>query len=79
MDEPTAALGVVETKRVLDLIENLKKRKDVSIIIIAHNLAHVLSVVARLVILNRGRVIAEREGKETSIDDVTAIISRGAA
>jgi simple sugar transport system ATP-binding protein len=79
MDEPTAALGVVETKRVLDLIENLKKRKDVSIIIIAHNLAHVLSVVARLVILSRGRVIAEREGKETSIDDVTRIISKGAA
>lgn len=79
MDEPTAALGVVETKRVLDLIENLKKRKDVSIIIIAHNLAHVLSVVGRLVILSRGRVIAERNRKETSIDDVTEIITRGAA
>ena len=77
MDEPTAALGVVETKRVLDLIETLKKRKDVSIIIIAHNLAHVLSVVERLVILSRGKVIAEREGKETSIDDVTRIISTG--
>jgi simple sugar transport system ATP-binding protein len=78
MDEPTAALGVVETKRVLDLIENLKKRGDVSIIIIAHNLAHVLAVVDRIVILTRGRVLAERETKETSVDDLTEIISKGA-
>jgi simple sugar transport system ATP-binding protein len=78
MDEPTAALGVVETKRVLDLIENLKKRGDVSIIIIAHNLAHVLASVDRIVILTRGRVLAERKTKETSVDDLTEIISKGA-
>jgi simple sugar transport system ATP-binding protein len=78
MDEPTAALGVVETKRVLDLIENLKKRGDVSIIIIAHNLAHVLAVVDRIVILTRGKIIAERKAKETSVDDLTEIISKGA-
>jgi len=78
MDEPTAALGVVETKRVLDLIENLKKRGDVSIIIIAHNLAHVLAVVDRIIILTRGRIIAERKTKETSVDDLTEIISKGA-
>jgi simple sugar transport system ATP-binding protein len=78
MDEPTAALGVVETRRVLDLIENLKKRGDVSIIIIAHNLAHVLAVVDRIVVLTRGRVLAERKTKETNIDDLTEIISKGA-
>jgi simple sugar transport system ATP-binding protein len=78
MDEPTAALGVVETKRVLDLIENLKKRGKVSIIIIAHNLAHVLATVDRVIILTRGRVIAERKTKETSVDDLTEIISKGA-
>ena len=78
MDEPTAALGVVETKRVLDLIEELKKRGDVSIIIIAHNLAHVIAVVDRIVILTRGRVLAERKTKETSVDDLTEIISKGA-
>ena len=78
MDEPTAALGVVETKTVLDLIENLKKRGDVSIIIIAHNLAHVLAVVDRIVVLTRGRVLAERKTKETSVDDLTEIISKGA-
>jgi simple sugar transport system ATP-binding protein len=78
MDEPTAALGVVETKRVMDLIENLKKRGNVSIIIIAHNLAHVLALVDRVIILARGRIIAERKTKETSIDDLTEIISKGA-
>jgi simple sugar transport system ATP-binding protein len=79
MDEPTAALGVVETKRVMDLIENLKKRGDVGIIVIAHNLAHVLQVADRVLVLSRGRVIAERYTKETNIDDVTEIISKGAA
>jgi simple sugar transport system ATP-binding protein len=79
MDEPTAALGVVETKRVLDLIKNLKERGNVSIIIIAHNLAHVIALVDRIIILSRGRVIAERETKQTSVEDVTEIISRGAA
>ena len=61
-----------------DLIENLKKRRDVGIIIIAHNLAHVLLVADRVLILSRGRVIAEREAKETNIDDVTEIISKRA-
>jgi len=78
MDEPTAALGVVETKRVLDLVGNLKKRGNVSIIIIAHNLAHVLALVDRVIILTRGRVIAERKTMETSVDDLTEIISKGA-
>jgi simple sugar transport system ATP-binding protein len=78
MDEPTAALGVVETKRVLDLVENLKKRGNVSIIIIAHNLAHVIALVDRIIIMTRGRVIAERETKQTSVDDLTEIISKGA-
>ena len=78
MDEPTAALGVVETKRVMDLVENLKKRGNVSIIIIAHNLAHVLALVDRIIILTRGKVIAERKTKETSVDDLTEIISKGA-
>jgi simple sugar transport system ATP-binding protein len=78
MDEPTAALGVVETKRVMDLIENLKKRGNVSIIIIAHNLAHVIALVDRIIIMTRGRVIAERKTKQTSVDDLTEIISKGA-
>jgi simple sugar transport system ATP-binding protein len=78
MDEPTAALGVVETKRVLNLVENLKKRGNVSIIIIAHNLAHVIALVDRIIIMTRGRVIAERETKRTSVDDLTEIISKGA-
>ncbi len=79
MDEPTAALGVVETKRVLDLIENLKQRGDVSIIIIAHNIAQILPVVDRVIVLARGRVIAERKAKETNLDELTNIISTGAA
>jgi len=78
MDEPTAALGVVETKRVMDLIENLKKRGDVSIIIIAHNLAHVLAIVDRIIVLSRGQVIAQRKTKETNVDDLTEIIAKGA-
>ncbi len=78
MDEPMAALGVVETKRVLDLIESLKKRGGVSIIIITHNIAQALATADRIVMLSRGRVIGEKNVKDTNVDEITTIISKAA-
>jgi len=78
MDEPMAALGVVETKRVLDLIEGLKKRGGVSIIIITHNIAQALATADRIVMLSRGHIIGEKNVKETNVDEITTIISRAA-
>lgn len=58
MDEPTAALGVEESKKVLDLITEIKKSVD-GIIIITHNLEHVLKVADRVMVLRNGKRVGE--------------------
>jgi simple sugar transport system ATP-binding protein len=58
LDEPTAALGVRETQRVLDLIRRLRDGGH-TIILISHNMADVVAVASRVAILRGGRKIAD--------------------
>jgi ABC-type sugar transport system ATPase subunit len=58
LDEPTAALGLRESANVLRLVEALPKR-GLSVILISHNLEHVMQVAHRAVVLRRGRVVGE--------------------
>ena len=58
MDEPTAALGVKETAQVLDLIEQLHGQ-GVTVVIISHNMEHVLAVAGRVAILKQGTKVGE--------------------
>jgi len=73
MDEPTAALGIAEQKKVLDLVR-LLKNQGLGIIIISHQLHDVFSVADRLVIMRRGLKIAERMTSETDPDEVVGLI-----
>jgi len=73
MDEPTAALGVAEQKKVLDLVKTLSSQ-GISIIIISHQLHDVFSVATRLVIMRRGKKVAERITKETTTDEIVGLI-----
>jgi len=73
MDEPTAALGVAEQKKVLSLVNTLSSH-GVSVIIISHQLYVVFSVAARLVIMRRGEKVAERITKETTPDEIVGLI-----
>lgn len=73
MDEPTAALGVVEQKNVLNLIKTLSSQ-DIPVLIISHQLHDVFSVASRLVIMRRGKKIAERMTKETTTDEIVGLI-----
>jgi simple sugar transport system ATP-binding protein len=73
MDEPTAALGIAEQKKVLDLV-NLLKSQGLGIIIISHQLHDVFSVADRLVIMRRGVKVAERITKETHPDEIVSLI-----
>jgi len=57
MDEPTAALGVAQTRQVLDLIRNLSSR-GVAVLVISHNLNDVFEVADRIAILHLGRLVA---------------------
>jgi ABC-type sugar transport system ATPase subunit len=74
LDEPTAALGVQESGKVLNLIRTLKN-KDLSVIIISHNLQHVFSVADRVMVLRRGENAGDRIIKETDGDEVVKMIT----
>ena len=73
MDEPTAALGVAEQKKVLELVRTLRSQ-NIPVIIISHQLYDIFSVADRLVIMRRGKKVAERITKETTPDEVVGLI-----
>lgn len=73
MDEPTAALGVPEQRKVLGLVR-LLRGKNIPIIIISHQLYDIFSVTDRLVIMRRGKKVAELITKETTPDQVVGLM-----
>ena len=74
MDEPTAALGVKESRRVLELILDVKAR-GLPIVLISHNMPHVFEVADRIHIHRLGRRIAVIDPKEHSMSDAVAIMT----
>ena len=74
MDEPTAALGVKESRRVLELILDVK-RKGLPIILISHNMPHVFEVADRIHIHRLGKRIAVIDPKRFSMSDAVAIMT----
>jgi ABC-type sugar transport system, ATPase component len=74
LDEPTAALGVQETGRILIMIQQLKK-KGLSIILITHNIEHAFLVADRFFILRVGEKVGERRKAETSPDEIVSLIT----
>ena len=74
LDEPTAALGVAQTKQVLDLIRRLKEQGH-AVIVISHNLADVFEVADRVVVLYLGRNGGDFMTKDTSREEVVAAIT----
>ena len=70
LDEPTVALGVSEVRKVLDFVR-LIKRSARACVYIEHNLAHVHEVADRLVILDRGAIVAETSPQQMSVQELT--------
>jgi D-xylose transport system ATP-binding protein len=77
LDEPTAALGVVQTAQVLSLIRRLRD-KGLAVVVISHNLENVYSVADRIVVLRLGRLAASFDRRTTPREVVVAAIT-GAA
>jgi ABC-type sugar transport system ATPase subunit len=73
MDEPTAALGVPEQRKVLALVRTLRER-GVGVIIISHNLQDVLDVADRVVVMRRGRAVGERSVAETNTAELVGLM-----
>jgi D-xylose transport system ATP-binding protein len=74
LDEPTAALGVAQTKQVLDLIRRLRER-NLGVIVISHNLADVFAVADRIYVLRLGRKAGVFDVSQTSEEQVVAAIT----
>ena len=74
MDEPTAALGVKELRRVLELILDVKKR-GLPIILISHNMPHVFEVADRIHIHRLGRRLTVIDPKKLSMSDAVAMMT----
>jgi len=74
MDEPTAALGVQEQRKVLDLVR-LLRGQGIPVILISHQMYDVFAVTDRLVVMRRGKKVAERLTKETTTDEVVSLIT----
>jgi len=74
MDEPTAALGVRETAKVEQLITRLSER-GISVLLVSHNMAQVKKITHRVLVLRRGRLVAERRTADVSAEDVVSLIT----
>ena len=73
MDEPTAALGVPEQRKVISLIQSLKAEGK-GIIFISHNLGDIFEVADRIVVFRRGENAGERKPKETTGDEIVRMM-----
>jgi len=78
MDEPTAALGVRETAKVEDLIQRMKAQ-GLAILLISHNFDQVLRLADQIFVMRQGNVMAGMRAKETSGDELVALITGASA
>jgi D-xylose transport system ATP-binding protein len=76
LDEPTAALGVAQTKQVLDLVARLGEQ-GLAVILISHNLHDIFQVADSITVLRLGQNVAEFKRKETTQQAVVEAITAG--
>ncbi|MGE2717080.1 ATP-binding cassette domain-containing protein [Mycolicibacterium litorale] len=76
LDEPTAALGVAQTRQVLDLVRRLADQ-GVGVVLISHNLSDVFEVADRICALYLGRVAAEVKTAEVTHSQIVELITAG--
>jgi ABC-type sugar transport system ATPase subunit len=74
MDEPTAALAVAETRKVLTTTRRLSDR-GCAVVLISHNIREVFEVADRMIVFRRGRKIAERRRDATNTEEIVALIT----
>ena len=74
LDEPTAALGVKESRRVLELIQDVKSR-GIPIILISHNMPHVFEVADRIHVHRLGKRLCVIDPKEYTMSDAVAFMT----
>lgn len=74
LDEPLAAMGAKEGAMILDLIHDIRREGEVSVVIIAHNYAQVLEVCDRVNVLQHGEITFDKHATETSVQELTELM-----
>jgi simple sugar transport system ATP-binding protein len=74
LDEPLAAMGAKEGAMILDMVRDLKRRGDVSVIIIAHNYGQVFEICDRVNLLQQGEITFDKPSRETSVEELTDLV-----
>ncbi|MGZ8648498.1 MAG: ATP-binding cassette domain-containing protein [Solirubrobacteraceae bacterium] len=74
MDEPTAALGVVQTRHVLDLIRTVREQ-GLSVVLISHNMPEVFEVADRIEVLRLGMRVAQLKRQDVTMEDVVGAMT----
>jgi simple sugar transport system ATP-binding protein len=74
MDEPTAAISVRQVAEVLHLIRHLRER-GIAVVLISHRMPDVFAVADRIVVLRRGRMVADKPVVQSSPEEVTGLIT----
>ncbi|WP_454300322.1 ATP-binding cassette domain-containing protein [Salana multivorans] len=74
LDEPTAALGVVQTKGVMDLIRRIRDT-GIAVVLISHSMPHVLEVADRVHVLRQGRRVAVLNAKDTNVEELVGAMT----
>ncbi len=76
LDEPTAALGVAQTRQVLDLVKRLAEQ-GLAVVLISHNLHDIFEVATRITVLRLGRVVRVYERAEATQQEIVGAITAG--
>lgn len=76
MDEPTAALGVVQTQGVLDLIRRVRDA-GTAVVLISHNMPQVLDIADRVIVLRLGRTVGDVTPGQTNVDGLVRLMTSG--
>lgn len=76
LDEPTAALGVEETRKVLQLVGEMRDQ-GLAVVMISHNLAHVFDLCDRISVMKTGTVVGSRHVSQTSKEEILRLIVMG--
>jgi simple sugar transport system ATP-binding protein len=74
LDEPTAALGVVQTKNVLELVRRVSA-EGIGVVFISHSMPHVMDVADRIHVMWRGRRVATYRKEDTSMEQLVAAMT----
>lgn len=76
-DEPTNNLGAEQQRIVINLIRKIRDEYGVSIIVITHNIDHVIELVDRIIVLRNGKKIAEKLKEKTNHSEIVSLITSG--